>query len=280
MRCQKRARVLADKVSLVSDSHSLRGHFEEKKKFKMESPLLCDNPNCCNMSFEELKDIVQTVDVGAYFSFIHCVPPEDRNRQGMLSFLMEHEPYLFRLAENMAEVYQNAYFLAVRQREALIESYVLLKVAKNTVESMQSSLAKELEKQDEKAKPAREKKRAREKKNLEEEKEEHTMAAEHVKRAIKVAHVSENKFYAQEKFSPDFGFEKYVHVVPKGKARKNLDIFQSGSWETIFHCNGPWQAEQLVEELKSEGRKCVIIKRARGGMDTEVLSYKVVASAK
>lgn len=246
----------------------------------MESPLLCDNPNCCNMSFEELKDIVQTVDVGAYFSFIHCVAPEDRNRQGMLSFLMEHEPFLFRLAENMAEVYQNAYFLAVRQREALIESYVLLKAAKNTVELMQSSLVEELKKQDEKAKPAREKKRAREKKNLEEDKEEHNMAVEHVKRAVKVAHVSENKFYAQEKFSPDFGFEKYVHVVPKGKARKNLDIFQTGSWETIYHCNGPWQAEQLVEELKLEGRKCVIIKRARGGMDQEVLSYKVVASSK
>lgn len=247
----------------------------------MESPLECDNPNCCNMTFEELRDVVETVDIGAYFSFLHCVPPEDRNRQGMLTYLMEHEPFLFRLAENLAEVYQNAYFLAVRQREALIESYTLLKVAKNTVESMQSNLIEELQKQDKQVKPAKEKKRAREKKNSEEEKKEHEAAVEHVRQALKVARVSENKFYSQEKFSLDFGFEKYVHVVPKGKTRKNLTAtFQNGTWETIYHCNGPWQAEQLVEELKLEGRKCIIIKRARGGMDQEVLSYKVVASGK
>lgn len=247
----------------------------------MESPFSCDNPNACSMSFEELKDIVEAVDVGAYFSFIHCVPAEDRNRQGLMNYLMEHEPFLFRLAENITETYQNAYFCAVRQREALIESYLILKTAKNTVEAMHSKLTDELEKQEAEAKPATEKKRAREKKIPEEREKEEAEASSNVKKALKIAHVAENKFYAQEKFSPDFGFEKYVHVVPKGKPRKDLKILrESTGWETIYHCNGPWQAEQLVEDLKLEGRKCMIIKRARGGMDQEVLSYKVIASQK
>lgn len=231
------------------------------------------------MSFDELRDFVERVDVGAYFSFLHCVAPEDRNREGMLKYLLEHEPFLFRLAESVAEAYQNALFVALRQTDALIESYTLLKAARNTIESMESSLTSELQKQSDKGTPAEEKKRARRKKTPNESVREHDQAVERVTKCLKVAHAAEKKFYAREKFSSDFGFEKYVHVVRKGKIRKDITILkESTGWETIYHCNGPWQAEQLVEELKDEGRRCLIIKRARGGMDQEVLSYKVIAT--
>lgn len=233
-----------------------------------------------NMQFDELRDFVENTDVGAYFDFLHCVPEEDRNRQGMLSYLRENEPALYNCAEAVTEAYQNAFFLAACQQRSLVNSYQLFKVAKRSFDGTTTSLEQEIEKQVQGEKPAEKKKRARaEKKNPEQEKVEQKQDLEAVKKARKVVSNAGPKFYAQERFSATFPFQQYLHVAKRGKKKLDLSLLrESDQWATIYHCSGPWQAEELVQDLKNQGCKCITIKRARGGTDQEVMSYKVLSS--
>lgn len=246
----------------------------------MESPFVNTDIAVPNMQFDELRDFVESTDVGAYFDFLHCVPEEDRNREGMLNYLREHEPALYACAEAVTEAFQNAFFLAGCQQKALVSSYQLFKVAKRSFDGTSTSLEQEIEKQVQEEKPAQKKKRARaEKKNPEQEKVEQKQDMEVVKKARKVISNAGPKFYAQERFSASFPFHQFLHVAKRGKKKLDLKVLpESQGWATIYHCSGPWQAEELVADLKSQGCKCITIKRARGGTDQEVMSYKVLSS--
>jgi hypothetical protein len=114
---------------------------------------------------------------------------------------------------------------------------------------------------------------------LTKEEKEKSQALQNTKRAKTLLKSPETDFLSQEKFSTDFPFKQFVQVVKKGKNRVNLlELNENSGWETIYHVNGAWQAEQLVEKLKGTGKKCMTIKRIRSGMDQEVFSYKVLCS--
>jgi hypothetical protein len=232
-----------------------------------------------NMDFDIMRDTLEEVDNRAYFDFLHCTPDEDRNRDGLMAYLQNEEPALFYCFENITEAYQNAYFSVLRQRNALLDSYRLFRTAQNTLYDVENiKLVDKVEEQVAGEKPAEGKKR-RPKKNPDEEVREKAQAVEMTKRAKILLKTPENDFLSQEKFSTDFPFKQFVQVVKKGKNRVNLtELNENSGWETIYHVNGAWQAEQLVEKLKSLGKKCMTIKRIRSGMDQEVFSYKVLCS--
>lgn len=246
----------------------------------MEAPALANvDPIAPNMDFDTMRDTLEEVDNRAYFDFLHCVPYEDRNRDGLMTYLRNEEPVLFFCFENITEAYQNAYYTAYRTRNALLDSYRLFRTSQNTLQDLHDvKLAEKVEEQVASEKPAQGKKR-RPKKNPEEEEKEKNQAMETTKKARAMLSAPENDFLSQEKFSTDFPFKQFVQVVKKGKNRVNLnELTENSGWETIYHVNGAWQAEQLVEKLKGQGKKCMTIKRIRSGMDQEVFSYKVLCS--
>jgi hypothetical protein len=89
---------------------------------------------------------------------------------------------------------------------------------------------------------------------------------------------SASHYYRKEPWTEDFPVKDFMHFVKKGHARADLQVLQDFSqWKWLYHCQGPWQAEQLVYLLNSQGTNALVIKRKRGGADQEVYSFKVVA---
>ena len=245
----------------------------------MQYPALANvDSSVPNMDFEVMRDTLEEVDNRAYFDFLHCTPDEDRNRDGLMTYLRNEEPALFYCFENITEAYQNAYFSVLKQRNALLDSYRLFRTAQNTLYDVENvKLIDKVEEQVAAEQPAEGKKRR--KKNADDEAKEKSQALQNTKRAKTLLKSPETDFLSQEKFSTDFPFKQFVQVVKKGKNRVNLlELNENSGWETIYHVNGAWQAEQLVEKLKGTGKKCMTIKRIRSGMDQEVFSYKVLCS--
>ena len=87
-------------------------------------------------------------------------------------------------------------------------------------------------------------------------------------------------YYAQERFYEDFALCDYRHFHKKNRTHYQIDeIRENFEWDTIYHVNGPWDAEMLKDKLKGDGKTIIIIKKIRGA-DSEVMGYKVLEGKK
>jgi hypothetical protein len=232
-----------------------------------------------NMNVEELRDHIETIDRRAYFDFLHCVHPDERhNKTNILNYLKEHEPGLYDCLESILKTYQSCHHIALEAREHSIISYHRYRVARDLIEAQGRDVVAEIIEVAEKEEAPKSKKKTLKRREPEEERQEIQQDKEITQKVARtLKHSDDDMFYAQEKFSVNFPFKDFVHYVKKGKTKWNLkEIDVYGNWETIYHVTGPWKAENLQQQLKREGKKAIIIKKTRGSMDQEVMSYKVL----
>lgn len=231
-----------------------------------------------NMSCEELLDHVRMMDPRVWSDLIiDNTPDELEKRQTFLDYLQDREPVLFEALENIVRAYQTAYHVAVEQRQIIVRSYHRFRICRNTLEDDGRKLEKEIDKQIATAKPAKERKRQRQPENDEIDK----LELEQIKDIQNATKAGTEYFLTQEKFTDDFPVHHYRHFVKKGMQKWQLaELSKHGKWTTLYHVNGPWQAEKLVEKLDNENQNAIIVKRFRGGGDQEVMSYKVISGPK
>ena len=244
------------------------------------NPFLMPDSDVPQMSAEEIRDHMAMIDNRVYFDYLHCVEPDDRMRkESLISYLHEHEPALYDCLEGILRCYQTAFHVAMETRTSLIKSYQRFRVARDMVDVQGRDVVAEIIEAAELDKAPKKKKNPNKKRTREESEAEDEQLHEQTKEVAKVLRQSvDPAFWAQEKFSAEFPFAEYIHFVPKGTTRWNLQkLDQKGIWDTIYHVNGPWKAEELRDELLANGQKAIIIKRVRGGVDKEMMSYKVLA---
>lgn len=237
----------------------------------------CGHPDAPDMDLEALRYHVELMDKRAYFDLLHSLAPEDRGKkENILEYLKEYEPVLYLALASILEAYQNSYFVATQTKSAIIKNYIRYRVAVATMRDEGRNMVAEVEEQVKKKRPAKQK-RAREKPTVEEIEQEMEQV-EAVAKDLRL-HTSDD-YYSQEKFSADFPLKEFMHFVSKGKQKWSMEEFtRNGPWETIYHVNGQWQAENLQQKLKKSGVKCAILKRIKAKTDMEVFSYKVIAAA-
>lgn len=236
-----------------------------------------DVPQMCA---DEIRDHIEAIDNRVYFDYLHCVDPDDRmKRESLIGYLREYEPALYDTLEGILRAYQTAFHSAQETRASLIKSYQRFRVARDMVDVQGRDVVAEIIEAAAQPEAPKKKKNSEKKRTREEHVAEEEQLFEQTKNAAKVLRASvDPAFWAQEKFSADFPFQEYVHFVQKGKTRWNLqDLDAKGIWDTIYHVNGPWKAEELRDQLELDGKKAIIIKRIRGSMDQEMMSYKVLA---
>jgi hypothetical protein len=230
------------------------------------------------MDLQELIRHIRLLDPRVFWDLsIEKNPDETDARNLVLDWLQCREPVLFETLDNIMRAYQTAYFQATETTTCLTRAYHRYRLARNTLEDEGRQLGEELEKQIEQEKPALEKKRAREPQNEEADREE----VEQIKELKQSTNQMCEWYLTQEKFSNEFPIEQYRHFTKKGVKKWSLDELNNfGTWDTIYHAAGPWQAEMLVEHLEKNGRAAIIIKKFRGGADQEMMSYKVISGIK
>lgn len=271
----QRPGVVANKKMLASDSYYLNPvlHFKNMS----EVFFAADMPN---LDVAELRDLMESMDKEVYFDFLHCVNPEDRGKkEAILDYLSTQEPVLYQTMESMVKAYQTANFLASETRASLMQQYNAYRTAKILAEREHcvpfNEQVEEVAKKDE---APRKKKSEKKRRAPEEVAQIEASNHENVRKTMKSSRATQElDYYSQEKFSLDFPFREFVHWQKKNKKKWDLSKIQEyGTWETIFHVTSQWKAENLAQKQKEQGKKCAIIKRAKGNADTESTSYKVL----
>jgi len=225
-----------------------------------------------SMSVDDIWAHVRIMDPTTFWEMTYNISDLNKSKRNLvLRELHRENPILFQTMEGIIRAYQSAYFVAAETRTQLFATYHHYLTAKR---SFQSLSGEEFESAllEEKAPP---KKKKREKENIPPEEKEVEEIVQKTKKVVREA-ADNTLFYAAEPFSDGFPLPDYRHVVPKGQKAWAIERVKNyGYWDTIYHCNGPWQAEMLVQQFLDQMEYAIIMKKRRG-TDIEVTGYKVL----
>ena len=236
---------------------------------------------CPNMDWEDLLAHIELMDPTAHFRMTRSLDEDQRqSKHAIINSLMEFEPVLYDYIENILITYQDHYHAASRARQQYIRHYHQYVVFRNTAEQFGFNPLNELQEELMFQEPAQPAKKRNKEQVPEELKEQQLQIVEEVAQSLVGTEPNEIKklYFRREPYTEDFELHKYRHFVKKGRKKWDLHKVDHSNWNWVYHCTGPWQAEELKVQLKrlSPTRKALIIKQIRGA--EEILSYKVISN--
>jgi len=213
--------------------------------------------------------------------------PENAEPDDLVHSIWVNDRLLYQTLQEVVESWQNVYHQANQISSALLRAYYHARITDERAKMVMIAYAEEEEKETPKKK--KEKKRKRETKLRQSEEEFATKEMEtELPIAKRIREVMEQDygyndakafFWKVEPWTDVINVKDYVHFVAKGQKKFALRELQDFHvWNYVYHCNGPWDAERLVEIMESKNILAYAIKRRRGPADKEVLHYKVVAT--
>jgi len=230
------------------------------------------------LSLHELLEYINQFDSETYLELYYVNSKEELTRDSVLSFLYENNNLLYDAISQVVNIKQTTELTYLQACEAIKRYYKFY----NTVDVCARERGEPVEKKI--LKKAKEKKGVRRKQPREAELPEHTKDLESVL-AFEVEEAAEMltkkpklNFFAVENFSlTDFDWRPFACCVKKGENKLEIkDVLNQKGWEVIYHVTSLWEAEELVENLQREGKRCFIAKRRRATGDQEIQAYKVV----
>lgn len=243
----------------------------------MEGPFSYSEGFVPNMDAAEIWSHVRELDPNVYWSLANDLDEDQRNdKPYLLRWLFNNHPVLYDVLQDILRCFQSAYHIACETRTQYVQHYHRWRVAKYAFECMGTQIENEVQKTAENKEKEKRGKKGRDDEKLELLVEEAEHMRQVAKKVQKTLRGNEDYYMCQENWHDDFPLKDYRHYVAKGKQKFQIaKVADWGIWRTIYHCNGPWNAEQLVESIMAEGDFALIIKRVRGA-DAEVLGYKVL----
>jgi len=230
------------------------------------------------MDMNEIYAHIKDIDPELFWrlcNLAHANVREDKS--ALLAYLRTTFPLVYKTLEDILRTFQSCYHVACEARHVYIANYHCYKLMERATVEREESLEVLMQRAaDEQFGDVGEKRRQNgEPSELVDQDGENMRRA--VKKLRKGDPLTPELFYAQENFSDDFDINEYRHFVKKGRTRYSIgEIADWGRWHTIYHCNGPWNAEELVESLKAQNQFALVVKKIRGA-DAEVMGYKVLA---
>lgn len=228
------------------------------------------------MTLMDLWAHIREADADAFWRLFSSLNTEERGDYlCVLKALNEEEPVLFDTLEQILAAFQSAYFVASETRRFAMLNYHRYLMASQVLQKHNLSFHEEADEMAMVDLPKKGEKRRERDEPLENVIVQEHQMREAAKKVQKRSELTTDLFYTQERFSNDFPLRQFRHYSKKGQRKFAMTDIAEGEWETIYHCNGPWNAELLVEQLKAKGGESMIIKKIRGS-DAEVMGYKVL----
>lgn len=230
-----------------------------------------------NMDVHEIWTHVKEADARVYWELATAFTDEERaDKSEVLAWLRMEHPVLFTTLEDILRSFQSAYHMGCEARKAYMLHYQRWKLSQRAVPPGELPLELLMEKAaNDEGNQKKEKRRAEGEKEEDIEKD-----IRNSKKAAKSVRKNTDMpvlFYDMEPFTDATQLGDFRHFAKKGKLKFSLQqVLSEGKWQSIYHCNGPWNAEMLVEDLKNDGLEAIILKKTRGA-DSEVMGYKVLA---
>lgn len=254
---------------------------------KRTSPFFVDGTLNATFGAEEIHELLNRLDPQAKLYMLEILPQHEWfELEPILLYLNEVCPVLYKTLEKILITYQQAQCLAAAQTDNLVESYVLFNTANTCLESINLELLqKDLEKQKTQGNARKLPAKKRRDPPTDVDDAERTKLQKSLLRNIESSltqlapkKIKQLKDYKQTPFAIFTDMHAFRGAsLKKGVKHDPIEVIeQAAEWETVFHPNGAWEAQEIVDFLERDKIFCRVIRRNKANSDRDFDAYKVL----